>query len=172
MPVVNAVNQLLEECPATATEPCEVGIRFPFIIGIGVVQPLDLKLSRFISLEPAERSVLGWTRMGNMNRRGRGLLAGVVNPISLELSHVARFAYAQVLRYIKLESILSACLQEPVQARKPLLQNLAQPGAILLLDGVAVTCGCCVAERRVACVEKHGVAGLEVMRLSGLVSGV
>ena len=76
-----------------------------------------------------------------------------------------------MLRYVELEGIVSVCLQEPVRARKLLLQSPAQPGAIPLLDGVTVTCDVCVAKRQLACVEENGVAGLEVMRLSGLASG-
>ena len=112
-PVVGVIDELLEELLAAATEPGEVGIRFPGVVGFGVAFPLDLELGRSLPLAPAHYAfdvVLGLTGTRDVDRRGRGLLAGVVHLISLELGHIAGPADAQVLRYVELEGVLSASL--------------------------------------------------------------
>ena len=63
-PVVGAIDEFLEERPAAATEPGEVGVRLPSIVGLGLALPPDLKLSRSLLLAPADYSfdiVLGLT---------------------------------------------------------------------------------------------------------------
>ena len=93
--VVSSIDELLEERSAAATEPGEVGVRFPSIVGLGVALTLDFELSRSTPLAPAYYAfdiVLGMTGTRDVDRRGQGLLAGVVHLIAFELGYVPSVA--------------------------------------------------------------------------------